>query len=51
MPRVPNVHVIKTLKNKHIKKKIFIILKRKSSSKHVLSNTRQLAPIFGACQK
>ena len=49
MPRVPNVQM-KTLKSEHINK-IFIKLKRKSSSKHVLSNTRQLALIFGAWSK
>ena len=40
----------KTLEYKHINK-TFIKLKRKSSSKHVLSNTRQLALIFGAWSK
>ena len=40
----------KTLKSKHINK-IVIKLKRKSGSKHVLSNTRQLALIFGAWSK
>ena len=40
----------KTLKYKHINK-IFIKLKHKSSSKHVLSNSRHLALIFGACSK